>query len=830
MIAALYSRLFTNNTKIGSRYFKRQLAFCLNKSPGVVERENEHAKDFPLLVFHPHETIRMRWDFIITIVMLYMLVNIPIQICFRLNLPLSHPWLRMDLFIDALFFVDIIFNFNTGYINQESQFVHCRVTIAKEYMKCWFWIDLITSIPFEYMVQYHEVSILAKILKAFRVIRLLKVLRVIEVMSRWEQSTPYSAATMRMTKFAVLIFLLAHILACLFIGLETVYREKDQSYANYYGYNELCWIVRFQDTWEKPLAVIYMRALYWAFTTLTTVGYGDITPLLPLELAFTIAVQLCGCSLFGFIIGNVSSIVSSRDATSMMLLEKMEAVRDYITFRKLPKIISDKILRHYNYAWRRSKVFQEEEILFELPQVLRTECCLFVHRKLIKNVPLLSALGDDVVPSLVTKLKPCLSAQGDIIVLESLYGNEMYFVSIGQLQVTVKSHLICTNKKGTQEELVVKIINDGDYFAEYAVMMDQVKHPATVISEAYCDMFVLTRADFLEFAQQFPEVVADIIRESKKRYIKLIEAVMKSRHHHSFMLNLNLDGSDLRFEQAAIQTHLSAATVNRSPQAINNIDKHTNRNPQPSEMDRTELARKLSFQIKAAPIVTFDLRLQYYRLQKIQKSKNCVTFPSHLEKQREETIMNSTNFCSARNGPSIQKECFPKPPNMQNESLSKVATPRLCASTPNPQIPVDGCSTNRLFGEVEVPNFSTWIMERLMAWKDRARLEVISRRLNIAEDQLHENSKQSGFHHSMLSTERDSSILKEVRQIKSELAELKALLCLDTQRQTENENEKPKSISIQEFLELKTMFATLENNQQIIAKSLGVNLNSVNRM
>ena len=45
--------------------------------------------------------------------------------------------------------------------------------------------------------------------------------------------------------------------------------------------------------------------LYWTMTTMTTIGYGDVTPKSWQESLITIFVELVGASVFGYMIGNI---------------------------------------------------------------------------------------------------------------------------------------------------------------------------------------------------------------------------------------------------------------------------------------------------------------------------------------------------------------------------------------------------------------------------------------------------------------------------------------------------------------------------------------------
>eukprot|EP00638_Chattonella_subsalsa_P018691 CAMPEP_0117868362 /NCGR_PEP_ID=MMETSP0950-20121206/8602_1 /TAXON_ID=44440 /ORGANISM="Chattonella subsalsa, Strain CCMP2191" /LENGTH=493 /DNA_ID=CAMNT_0005720249 /DNA_START=567 /DNA_END=2044 /DNA_ORIENTATION=- len=362
-------------------------------------------------------------------------------------------------------------------------------------------------------------------MKIARMFKLLRVLKLYRMMSNWEDQDSSRAATQRLLKFLCIVFLMAHIAACMWMGVATYYREPSaiDDPDLFYGFHHGSWVVR-EWCHEKTKLELYLFTLYWSFTTLTTVGYGDFTAWLPLEIAWTIVVMICGTSLFGYIIGNVASLMTHEDETALLVKHKIQSVLAYMKYRDFPDDLSRKIRRHYEYSWKRTQVYNEQQILSELPQTVRTECALYIHRDTISKVPFLSELGDDVVPILVTRLKPMLASHGDVIICEGFFGNEMYFIAEGTLRMELQVFF-----RTNYEPIVVRKLGKGEYFAEYAVIMDQPKHPITMKAASYCDLFALDREQFQEFGEIFPTTYYRIMELGKARFLALMKELNRTK-------------------------------------------------------------------------------------------------------------------------------------------------------------------------------------------------------------------------------------------------------------------------------------------------------------
>jgi hypothetical protein len=68
---------------------------------------------------------------------------------------------------------------------------------------------------------------------------------------------------------------------------------------------------------------------------MTTVGYGDITPVLDVEYMLAIVVMLIGASMFAFIVGNIASLLSNLDSAKSSFFKKIESVSQYLKSRSV---------------------------------------------------------------------------------------------------------------------------------------------------------------------------------------------------------------------------------------------------------------------------------------------------------------------------------------------------------------------------------------------------------------------------------------------------------------------------------------------------------------
>jgi hypothetical protein len=110
-----------------------------------------------------------------------------------------------------------------------------------------------------------------------------------------------NAGAMRLLTFFFTVITCVHLIGCLWVIV-----------ASLYDFNYTTWVydARLQDSGNGTL---YLAAIYWAFSTMLTVGYGDIHSFTSEEMCVALCWMIIGSMFYTFAIGNLSSMLSNMD-------------------------------------------------------------------------------------------------------------------------------------------------------------------------------------------------------------------------------------------------------------------------------------------------------------------------------------------------------------------------------------------------------------------------------------------------------------------------------------------------------------------------------------
>ena len=115
------------------------------------DEEFEDEEDFNSLYLDPHSTFTITFDTILFIFSLLSLFEVPLYLAMNHYFCKNYNFRLIDginLFIELLNFIDMLFGFFRAYYNWEEQLIKKNKIIIFKYLTGWFLFDLIASIPF----------------------------------------------------------------------------------------------------------------------------------------------------------------------------------------------------------------------------------------------------------------------------------------------------------------------------------------------------------------------------------------------------------------------------------------------------------------------------------------------------------------------------------------------------------------------------------------------------------------------------------------------------------------------------------------------------------
>src|SRR5438874_3887824 len=188
----------------------------------------------------------------------YVLVALLIQATVRLSPETAEVLDWIDLLVCAVFLTDFFVRFH-------------RAPSKAQFMK-WGWIDFVSSIP---MINIFRVGRVVRIVRVFRILRAFRSTKYLVVyFLRYRKATSLTAVAA--TSFCIMVFAAIA-------------------------------VMNFEDLPESNIKNAG-DAFWWAFVTMTTVGYGDKYPLTAEGRIVACILMLAGAGMFATLTGFIASM------------------------------------------------------------------------------------------------------------------------------------------------------------------------------------------------------------------------------------------------------------------------------------------------------------------------------------------------------------------------------------------------------------------------------------------------------------------------------------------------------------------------------------------
>ncbi|KAL4658203.1 potassium voltage-gated channel subfamily H member 6 [Arapaima gigas] len=457
-----------------------------------------------ILHYSPFKAV---WDWIILLLVIYTAVFTPYSAAFLLNEQederrrtcgyTCNPLNVVDLVVDVMFIVDILINFRTTYVNHNDEVVSHPARIAQHYIKGWFLIDIVAAIPFDLLIfrsgsDEPQTTTLIGLLKTARLLRLVRVAR------KLDRYSEYGAAVLflLMCTFA----LIAHWLACIWYAIGNVERNGSARI----GGMKIGWLDNLADQIGKhyndsdigsgpSIKDKYVTALYFTFSSLTSVGFGNVSPNTNPEKIFSICVMLIGSLMYASIFGNVSAIIQRLYSGTARYHTQMLRVKEFIRFHQIPGGLRQRLEEYFQHAWSYTNGIDMNAVLKGFPECLQADICLHLNRNLLQHCKAFRGASKGCLRALAMRFKTTHAPPGDTLVHYGDVLTALYFISRGSIEIL-------------RDDVVVAILGKNDIFGEpISLYARPGKSNADVRALTYCDLHKIQRDDLLEVLDMYPD-------------------------------------------------------------------------------------------------------------------------------------------------------------------------------------------------------------------------------------------------------------------------------------------------------------------------------------
>ena len=498
--------------------------------------DDEEAIDMEeIYIFHisPNSVTAYFLDSLILIASLIELIYLPIYIALYISsFAIHYNIISSTIFysIDIIYIIDLITGFFRAYYNFEEILIKKNMDICINYLTGWFILDLIEAFPFFTLLDKNMKNSRKNFLNlneyngnlfdfglnnryfALTFVKLLKIFktfgdnRVLNALNKLCDKIHFLYEWKGLFSTLLITFSTLNFCTCFFI---------------FVGKNEAQgWIIQ-NNLQDKGFMDLYIASLYYLMTTLTTVGYGDISSYYNnFEIIFGIFILIVGTCAYSWILTYISNYIKKNNEKFIDFEEKMKILSEIkLDYPNLDKNLYDRIKRYLNYNKSEYKL-NLKFILESLPSSLQNNLIIEIYKPIIQNFQFFKSFeNSDFFVKIVTSMKPILSMKDDILIQEGDIIEDIIFI-----------------KKGVLTLEIIMDLNDPKKSVESHLEMTKMECFKNISNNkltAFMNMNTMNSSYNSEFGQK---IYSD--KYAKKKEIKIID-LRKNEHFGDILMILN---------------------------------------------------------------------------------------------------------------------------------------------------------------------------------------------------------------------------------------------------------------------------------------------------
>ncbi|XP_012214779.1 potassium voltage-gated channel subfamily H member 8 isoform X3 [Linepithema humile] len=443
------------------------------------------------------------WDWLILIATFYVAIVVPYNASF---INIDRPTMVSDVVVEALFVIDIILNFRTTYVSRKGEVVSNSKSIAVNYVKGWFLVDLVAALPFDLLLSSSDVySGEESVHSNIHLVKLTRLLRLARLLQKMDRYSQYSAVIL--TMLMLFFILVAHWLACIWYVIaekERLRNDKDW---------ELGWIHSLAEKLKISVQNVthtesYITALYFTCSSLTSVGFGNVSANTFSEKFFSICTMLIGALMHAVVFGNVTAIIQRMYSRRSLYQTKLRDLKDFLVLHQIPEELNGRMQDYFQTMWSLNHGIDIHETLKQFPEELRGDVSMHLHREIL-SLPIFETASQGCLKLLSLHIRNNFCAPGEFLMHKGDALSYIYYLCNGSMEVVQNDMVVAILGKGDLVGCDINVHlqhgNNGGGTTGSGSIDVIVKSSCDVKALTYCDLKCIHIQGLVEVLRLYPE-------------------------------------------------------------------------------------------------------------------------------------------------------------------------------------------------------------------------------------------------------------------------------------------------------------------------------------
>jgi len=447
------------------------------------------------------------WTAVIFFLTIFTAVVTPVEVAF-LETKVNFLFV-LNRFMDFLFLSDIGFNLNLSYQDSETgMVVKERRRIVLNYVSFWFWMDLISMIPYDLISwgvskngggsnSLKNVKLL-RIIRLFRLMKLLRIFRAGRLFQTYQMDFAINYNTFALVKFLITITFIIHLMTCGLVFIETIYLDDNGDTLTWQDVNE----IRDESSFNR-----YIWAMYWSTMTVSTIGYGDVSLSTQYERIYASICMMIGATAYAFIVGQLCNLIVNLDKEGVNFRNQLSDLNRFMAIQGLPQALQVQVRHFFGHTKAERETKEQAKNLESLSPGLRSLVLISMNQKWMLKIPFFRRhIHGDFVSALAKKVEINSFAPKEKIVTKHQPISKMFIVDRGM--VIYRSATLFQN----------------DFFGEEIVCSNIIRHRDDAIAFQYASVRTLRKKDLSLVLRKFKTIHSDVRRYAVKLRFRQVGA------------------------------------------------------------------------------------------------------------------------------------------------------------------------------------------------------------------------------------------------------------------------------------------------------------------